>query len=106
RGLRRVPAPGLRNRVVAGLEADLLPAGLPVVLLQNELDRLCHLGRQRAVRALERQVRSDDQLGVAAPLVLNRLARCGRQRRGLAAASAATAASTTCREQGKRDCDQ
>ena len=71
RALARVPLAGLGGRVVAGLVADRLVAGLEVVLLQLELDRLDHLLGLRPAGALERQVRRDDQ---------SRLAGCPRSR--------------------------
>src|SRR5262249_20589797 len=77
-----VPAGGLRRCIVTGLVADLVVAGLPVLLLQLELDRSDDLLRLRARRALEREVRRDEVVGIAVALVLDGGARGRWQRLG------------------------
>src|SRR6266508_2672730 len=100
---RRVRAPGLCGRVVTGLVADRLAAGLVVVLLENEVDSVCHLRRQRPVRSLERQVGGDQEVWLAVSPIAYWSAR-GRRKRGRFFASTASAApAATCGyESGER----
>ena len=70
RALARVPLRGLRGRVVARLEADVVVAGLPFTLLELVADRRDDLLGLRARRALEREVGRQDVIGIAFALVL------------------------------------
>src|SRR5581483_5449542 len=72
--LGRVPLAGLRRRVVAGLVADRVLAGLVARLLDREGDRLRHLDGLRAARPLQRQVGRDDELRLPGAAVLQRTA--------------------------------
>ena len=72
RALGRIPLRSLSGRVVARLEGDVVVAGLPTALLELELNRRDDLLGLRARRALEREVRCQDVVGVAFALVLER----------------------------------
>ncbi len=93
RALARVPLAGLRRRVVARLVRDVVIAGLPVLLLEEEADRLDDLRRLRPRRALEREVRRQQHVRIALALVLDR----GARRRGQRLDIARRAARLLCR---------
>ena len=80
RALRRVPAAGLRGRVVTGLIADLVRAGLPSLLRKRPDHRARDLHGLVPDRALQRQVRRNDVVRASGPLVDDGAARRRRER--------------------------
>ena len=102
RTLRRVPAGGLCSGVVARLVADVERAGLPALLL--ELPQDCPRDLQRLVtdRALQREIRRNDGVRRARPLVDHGPARRRGERRN-AAPRAACAARITGRKGGNQN---
>jgi hypothetical protein len=74
------------------------------VLLENELHGVRHLRRERSVCALQRQIRSNQEVGIAIPAVPNRATRRGRKRLGFAPSAVvapATAAGSHERERNR-----
>src|SRR5262249_8633294 len=78
RALARVPLARLGRRVVARLVADDVLAGLVLERAELILDRLRHLNRLRAARALQSQARRDGE--PRRPAALDKLAGARRRR--------------------------
>jgi hypothetical protein len=75
------------------------------VLLEDELDGVRHLRRERSVCALQRQVRCNQEVGIAIPVVPDRTTRRGRKRLGFAPSAVVAPATATGSHERERNRD-